>query len=57
VASTHFVVTKEVVAGRTHSQLREVTGKARREEVARMLGGKGESALELATSLLEGRND
>jgi DNA repair protein RecN (Recombination protein N) len=53
VASTHFVVTKEVVAGRTHSQLREVTGKARREEIARMLGGKGESALKLAANLLE----
>jgi len=54
VASTHFVVTKEVVAGRTHSQLREVNGKARREEIARMLGGKGESALKLAANLLEG---
>jgi DNA repair protein RecN (Recombination protein N) len=52
-ASSHFVVTKEVVGGRTHSQLREVTGKARREEIARMLGGKSESAMKLAASLLE----
>jgi DNA repair protein RecN (Recombination protein N) len=52
-ASSHFVVTKEVVDGRTHSQLREVTGKARREEIARMLGGKSDSALKLAASLLE----
>jgi DNA repair protein RecN (Recombination protein N) len=52
-ASSHFVVTKEVLGGRTHSQLREVTGKARREEIARMLGGKSESALKLAASLLE----
>jgi DNA repair protein RecN (Recombination protein N) len=54
-ASHHFVVTKDVVRGRTHSQLREVTGKARQEEVARMLGGKGESALKLAATLLENR--
>ena len=54
-ASSHFVVTKEVVGGRTLSQLREVKGKARREEIARMLGGKSESALKLAASLLEGQ--
>ena len=53
-ASLHFVVTKEVVGGRTHSELREVKGKARREEIARMLGGKSESALKLAGTLLEG---
>ena len=52
-ASTHFVVTKEVVRGRTHSQLTEVTGKARQEEIARMLGEKSESALQLAASLLK----
>ena len=53
-ASTHFVVTKEVVAGRTHSELREVTSKARREEIARMLGGQSESALKHAATLLKG---
>ncbi len=53
-ASSQFVVTKEVAGGRTHSQLHEVTGKARREEIARMLGGKSQSALELAASLLDG---
>lgn len=52
LASSHFVVTKEVVHGRTHSQLTEVAGKARQEEIARMLGGKSESALQLAASLL-----
>ena len=52
-ASSHFVVTKDVVRGRTFSNLREVTGKARREETARMLGGKSESALQLAASLLK----
>jgi DNA repair protein RecN (Recombination protein N) len=56
-ASSHFVVAKEVVRGRTYSQLREVSGKGRREEIARMLGGKSESALELAVSLLKAKDD
>src|SRR5438477_918629 len=54
-ASSHFVVTKEVTRGRTFSNLREVTGKSRQEEIARMLGGKSESALKLAASLLKER--
>lgn len=53
-AATHFVVTKEVVQGRTFSGLREVKGKARQEEIARMLGGRSESALKHAASLLAG---
>ena len=52
-ASSHFVVTKDVAHGRTFSNLHEVIGKARQEEIARMLGGKSESALELAVSLLK----
>jgi DNA repair protein RecN (Recombination protein N) len=52
-AKTQFVVTKEVVGGRTHSRLREVTGKARQEEIARMLGGKTGSALKHAATLLK----
>jgi DNA repair protein RecN (Recombination protein N) len=52
-ASSHFVVTKDVTRGRTFSNLREVTGKVRQEEIARMLGGKSESALTLAASLLK----
>ena len=55
-ASSHFVVTKDVTHGRTFSNLREVTGKGRQEEIARMLGGKSESALKLAANLL-GRGD
>ncbi len=51
-ATTHFVVTKEVIQGRTFSELREVKGKARQEEIARMLGGKSESALQHAAALL-----
>src|SRR5256886_6535230 len=55
-ASTQFVVTKDVIRGRTYSKLREVTAKARREEIARMLGGKTDSALKLAASLLKERS-
>jgi DNA repair protein RecN (Recombination protein N) len=54
-ASSHFVVTKDVMRGRTFSNLHEVAGKARQEEIARMLGGKSESALKLAASLLKER--
>src|SRR5213083_3011914 len=54
-ASSHFVVTKDVTRGRTFSNLHEVTGKARQEEIARMLGGKSDSALKLAASLLNQR--
>jgi DNA repair protein RecN (Recombination protein N) len=51
-ATSHFVVTKEVKSGRTFSQLREVKGKARREEIARMLGGRSDESLKLAAALL-----
>lgn len=54
-AATQFVVTKEVVQGRTHSRLTEVSGKARQEEIARMLGGKSASALKHAATLLKAR--
>ncbi|MGV3531496.1 MAG: DNA repair protein RecN [Chthoniobacteraceae bacterium] len=52
-AATQFVVTKEYAQNRTISQLRKVDGKARVEEIARMLGGKTDSALALAKTLLE----
>jgi len=52
-ASSHFVVTKDVSRGRTFSNLHEVTGKGRQEEIARMLGGKSDSALKLASTLLK----
>ena len=55
-AGTHFVVTKDVSRGRTYSNLQEVRGKARQEEIARMLGGKSDSAMQLAASLLKGRD-
>src|SRR5437588_5962959 len=44
-ATTQTVVSKEVSGGRTHSHLHEVKDRAREEELARMLGGKTESAL------------
>ena len=52
-ASSHFIVTKNITRGRTFSKLHQVTGKARQEEIARMLGGKSDSALKLAASLLK----
>ncbi len=52
-AATQFVVTKEIMGGRTHSRLSEVAGKARQEEIARMLGGKTDSALKHAATLLK----
>jgi DNA repair protein RecN (Recombination protein N) len=52
-AASHFVVTKDVTRGRTFSNLHQVIGKARQEEIARMLGGKTDSALKLAASLLK----
>ena len=54
VAAAQFVVSKEVRDGRTISRLTEVNGKARLEEIARMLGGKSESALAHARTLLAG---
>lgn len=51
-ANRHFVVSKQVAKGRTHSRLTEVTDNARGEEIARMLGGKTESALRHAAALL-----
>ena len=52
-ATAHFVVTKEVAAGRTRSELHEVANQARREEIARMLGGQSDSALKHAAALLK----
>lgn len=51
-ANTQFVVTKEFTKDRTISQLEKVEGKARVEEIARMLGGKSDSALAHAKTLL-----
>jgi DNA repair protein RecN (Recombination protein N) len=54
LAKTQFVVTKEFDEKRTRSMLKEVKGKTRVEELARMLGGNVESAKKHAESLLKG---
>jgi DNA repair protein RecN (Recombination protein N) len=53
-AATQFVVSKDVVDNRTTSKLVEVKGPGRVQEIARMLGGKGDSALAHAKTLLQG---
>ena len=53
-AQAQFVVTKEFRDERTHSRLTAVEGESRVEEIARMLGGKSESALAHARELLKG---
>lgn len=53
-ADQQFVVSKDYSGGRTVSLLQRVTGSGREEEIARMLGGKSDSALELARTLLKG---
>jgi DNA repair protein RecN (Recombination protein N) len=53
-ANTQFVVTKEFTKDRTVSQLEKVEGRTRIEEIARMLGGKSDSALAHAKTLLGG---
>ena len=54
LADSQFMVTKEFRKERTVSMLQRVEGEARAEEIARMLGGKGESALAHAHTLLGG---
>ena len=55
-AGNHLVVSKDDSRGRTVSALTQVVGDAREEEIARMLGGKSESALRLARALLNGKD-
>ena len=54
LAKSHFVVTKDIIGDRTKSTIREITADERLEELARMLGGKIESAREHARALLAG---
>ncbi|MEM8954975.1 MAG: DNA repair protein RecN [Verrucomicrobiota bacterium] len=53
-AHCHYVVRKEVKSSRTRSFLDEVTGDLRVGELARMLGGTGESERALAEAMLAG---
>ena len=52
LADAQFVVTKEFMRDRTISRLHRVEGDDRVAELARMLGGKGDSALAHARTLL-----
>jgi DNA repair protein RecN (Recombination protein N) len=52
LARTQFVVTKDIEDNRTRSTIREIAGDERVEELARMLGGRLESAREHARALL-----
>ena len=54
LARSQFVVTKDFTGGRTVSTLTAVEGADRAAEIARMLGGKGASALAHAKTLLAG---
>jgi DNA repair protein RecN (Recombination protein N) len=54
LAKSHFVVTKEIEGNRTRSTIEEVSGDDRLDELARMLGGKSDSARRHAESLLAG---
>ena len=51
-AARHYVVEKDVAGGRTRSRPYPVTGETRIDELVRMLGGGGQSAREMAESLL-----
>jgi DNA repair protein RecN (Recombination protein N) len=53
LAGHHYVVNKEVQNDRTFSRLTLVENEARVDEIARMLGGKSESAKSHARSLLQ----
>jgi len=55
MADSQFVVTKAFEKNRTVSRLAEVAGQGRVEEIARMLGGKSDSALAHAQTLLSTR--
>ena len=51
-AEFHYVVTKQIRSGRTHSEIHLLTGDDRVTELARMLGGTSKEALEHAATLL-----
>jgi DNA repair protein RecN (Recombination protein N) len=53
-ASSQYVVTKQIANRRARTYLVEAIGRTREEEIARMLGGKSDSALAHARALLNG---
>ncbi|TSA31140.1 MAG: DNA repair protein RecN [Verrucomicrobiaceae bacterium] len=52
LASSHYIVAKDTAGKRTSTSLTEAAGDAREAEIARMLGGKADSALSHARALL-----
>ncbi len=52
-AKTHFLVSKSTRAGRTESRIEALDNNSRINELARMLGGGGDAAVQLAESLLK----
>jgi len=52
-ADAHYVVTKQVTAGRTISEIKLLDKKARVTELARMLGGQSDAARKHAEALLK----
>ena len=52
--SAHYVVTKQIKAGRTISEITLLSAKDRVTELARMLGGQTEAARKHAEALLGG---
>lgn len=53
LASSHYIVAKDTSGKRTSTSLTEASGSSRETEIARMLGGKADSALSHAKTLLE----
>ncbi|HAV63225.1 MAG TPA: DNA repair protein RecN, partial [Verrucomicrobiales bacterium] len=53
-AATHLEVRKQVKDGRTLSSILRLEGRARSQEIARMLGGVSDAALKHAEALLDG---
>ena len=49
----HYLVSKEIVDGRTLTRVAPLDGEARVEELTRMLGGGGAAARQHAESLLD----
>lgn len=55
-ANTHFLVKKEIRNGRTYAAIELLAGENRVYELARMIGGKSETAIQHAKALLKKRN-
>ncbi|NPV70881.1 MAG: DNA repair protein RecN [Firmicutes bacterium] len=53
-ATSHFLIWKETDGARTITRVKSVSGSEREREIARMLGGSSEIALNHARELLEG---